>query len=388
MKVFIDVTPISSHNTGVGFYIKNLLAELYQLQTISDLQLHLIYQPGMKNWIKRNWQFPELLHSYSSLSLLPLPVRLSNLYLETYPQGFSQYLEKQSHIQGIIHGTNYTVFPYPNCDKIITIYDLTCIRHPQFVNHTVKKYPQRIKKCLQWTDIIITISESTKQDIVNFLDINPDKIFVTSLASRFSNFQFSKDLEYLEKSINYNFEQPYLLFVSTLEPRKNIVNIIKAFNYLKEKHKIPHHLLLVGRKGWDYQAIFTAIHCSPWQQQIHHLDYVNNEQLALLYKQADLFVYPSHYEGFGLPVLEAMTFGVPVVTSNLSSLPEVAGDAALLVDPEDAIALAEAILKILNDSQLRESLSQKGRTRSQQFSWQKTAQQTLQVYQFLTNQNH
>ncbi|MGC1247731.1 MAG: glycosyltransferase family 1 protein, partial [Spirulinaceae cyanobacterium] len=183
--------------------------------------------------------------------------------------------------------------------------------------------------------------------------------------------------------INYDLSHPYLLFVSTIEPRKNITTLIAAFNYLKEKHKIDHNLLLVGRKGWRYQPIFQAIANSPWNKHIYHLDYLSDELVALLYKKADVFVYPSHYEGFGLPVLEAMTLGTPVVTSNTSSLPEVAGDAALLVNPNDPIELAESILKVISDRKLRDNLIQKGQKRAKLFSWERTAKETLKAYKSL-----
>ncbi|MEM7716781.1 MAG: glycosyltransferase family 1 protein, partial [Cyanobacteria bacterium P01_A01_bin.68] len=155
---------------------------------------------------------------------------------------------------------------------------------------------------------------------------------------------------------------------------------ISAFNYLKQKYKIPHNLVLIGKKGWKYQPIFTAIENSPFTRQIHHLDYLSDELVALFYAKADVFVYPSHYEGFGLPVLEAMTLGAPVVTSNTSSLPEVVGDAALLINPDEPMQLAEAILKLISDSQLRQELIEKGKEKAKLFSWEKTAKETLKAY--------
>ncbi|MHC5719148.1 MAG: glycosyltransferase family 4 protein, partial [Nostoc sp.] len=163
-------------------------------------------------------------------------------------------------------------------------------------------------------------------------------------------------------------------------PRKNINAIISAFNFLKNRYKIEHQLVLIGKKGWNYQPIFTAIENSPWKNEIHHLDYLSNELVVLFYSIADVFVYPSHYEGFGLPVLEAMTLGAPVVTSNTSSIPEVTGDAAILIDPDDYMQLAEAILQVISDSQLRQDLINKGKIRANLFSWERTAEQTLKAY--------
>lgn len=181
----------------------------------------------------------------------------------------------------------------------------------------------------------------------------------------------------------YDFNEPYILFVSTLEPRKNVITLIEAFNYLKETKKINHHLVLIGKLGWKYQPIVDKMAQSPYQRFIHHLDYLSDQAVAYFYQNAEIFVYPSYYEGFGLPVLEAMTLGAPVITSNLSSLPEVAGDAAILVDPHQMLDLADAMLAVINDAKLREDLIAKGKKRSQQFSWQQTAQKTLDAYLML-----
>jgi glycosyltransferase involved in cell wall biosynthesis len=207
---------------------------------------------------------------------------------------------------------------------------------------------------------------------------------VTPLASRYYAGYLSEELAHqMEASSEYDFSKPYLLFVSTLEPRKNINNLIRAFNLLKRKYKIEHQLVLIGQKGWNYEPIFREIERSAWRSQIHHLDYLSDEMVAVFYSKADAFVYPSHYEGFGLPVLEAMTLGAPVITSNTSSLPEVAGDAALLIDPDDPTSLADAILKVIGDSQFRSELIQKGKERAKLFSWERTAQETLKAYKSL-----
>jgi glycosyltransferase involved in cell wall biosynthesis len=266
----------------------------------------------------------------------------------------------------------------------MSLYDLTFIKYPNYINSVVKTYTERVKHCLKWTDLVVTISESSKKDIVEYLSVEPDRIYVTPLASRYSPNYLSLDSkEKLKQLINYDFSKPYILFVSTIEPRKNINAIISAFNYLKEKSKIEHQLILIGQKGWHHQPIFEAIEASPWNSQIHHLSYLSDELVALFYSQADVFVYPSHYEGFGLPVLEAMTLGAPVITSNTSSLPEVAGDAALLVDPNEPTQLAEAILKVISDCQLRSKLIHKGQERAKLYSWERTAQETLKAYRSL-----
>ena len=380
-KLVIDATPIFPKPTGVGLYVSNLISSLHLLQKQEDFQLRVIYQPGLKKWLQCDRSFPQPLQKYAPVYLLPIPVRISNFLINQDFQSALSYFEKYFDSPDIVHGTNYTVYPCQKSLKVMTIYDLTFIRYPEYINEVVEKYSQYVKRCLQWTDLVLTISESSKQDIVKYLKVEPEKIYVTPLASRYNpNYLSVDNIHNLKTQINYDFSQPYLLFVSTIEPRKNIHTLISAFNYLKAKYKIDHNLILIGRKGWHYQPILVEIENSPWSHQIYHLDYLSDELVALFYSKADIFVYPSHYEGFGLPVLEAMTLGTPVVTANTSSLPEVTGNAALLVNPNDQIQLAEAILKVISDSQLRQELIRKGRERAKLFSWEKTARETLKAY--------
>jgi glycosyltransferase involved in cell wall biosynthesis len=384
LKIVIDATPIAPKPSGVGFYVASLIDALAALQSQEDFQLGIAYQPGFKNWLRGRWEFPNCLKEHPELYFLPLPVRVSNLLLDKFPSFFPLYFEPYFKFPTIIHGTNYNVYPYQKSLKVMSLYDLTFIKYPNYINSVVETYTERVKRCLKWTDLVVTISESSKKDIVEYLSVEPDRIYVTPLASRYSPNYLSLDSkEKLKQLINYDFSKPYILFVSTIEPRKNINAIISAFNYLKEKSKIEHQLILIGQKGWHHHPIFEAIAASSWNSQVHHLNYLSDELVALFYSQADVFVYPSHYEGFGLPVLEAMTLGAPVITSNTSSLPEVAGDAALLVDPNEPTQLAEAILKVISDCQLRSQLIHKGQERAKLYSWERTAQETLKAYRSL-----
>ena len=382
LKIVIDATPILSKPSGVGISIFNLINSLHQLQQQNhSFEMGIAYQPSFKKWIFRNLSPPENISAYANLHILPIPVRISSL-LSLFPELPLFNFKEKLGMPDIIHGTNYSVFPCKDTLNLMTIYDLSFIKYPEYINSAVQQYTKRVEQSLQWTDAILTISESSKRDIVEYLHISPDCVFVTPLASRYHlNYLTDELIDKIDKNIDYDFSVPYLLFVSTIEPRKNISAIISAFNLLKSDRKIPHHLILIGQKGWKYEPIFQEIECSPWKENIHHLDYLSDELVALFYARADVFLYPSHYEGFGLPVLEAMTLGTPVVTSNTSSLPEVAGDAALLVDPSDVEAQADAILKIISDAHFRDELIKKGKARAALFSWERTARETLQVYE-------
>ncbi|MEH2373943.1 glycosyltransferase family 4 protein [Nostoc sp.] len=381
LKVVVDATPMDSKPSGVGFYVANFISALDILQKEENFQLGVVYQPRLKNWLRGDFSFPECFKNSSQQYLLPLPVRISDLLLALAFKPSLSYFEKYFGSPDILHGTNYSVYPCQNSLKVMNIYDLTFIKYPNYIDSVARRYTERVKRCLQWTDLVLTISESSKKDIIEYLEVDPEKVYVTPLASRYYPNYLSEEIaQRLEKQANYDFSKPYLLFVSTIEPRKNINAIIYAFNLLKKKYKIEHQLILIGKKGWNYDPIFADIDSSPWKSQIHHLDYLSDELVALFYSKADVFVYPSHYEGFGLPVLEAMTLGAPVVSSNTSSIPEVSGDAAILIDPNDAVQLAEAILKVISDSQLRQELINKGKARAKLFSWERTAKETLNAY--------
>ncbi|WP_424098423.1 glycosyltransferase family 4 protein [Moorena producens] len=391
IKIAVDATPIRPRLSGIGMYALNLIQALHKLQGQEDFKLSVAYQPSVRKWLSRDWSFLEVLTRHLEIKnieikTIPLPVTISSL-LATVPNPILPYCEQYLGNPDIVHGTDHVVYPCRKSLRVMTIHDLTFIKYPQYVNSIVKSYTARVKQCLRWTDLVITVSQSTKQDIVNYLRVNPDKIKVIPQASRYSTLDLPNTLnlpntkvESLLKSVNYDFAQPYILFVSTLEPRKNINTLIAAFNYLKQRHQIEHQLVLIGQKGWSYESIFAAIASSPWKHHIHHLGYLSDQLVAWFYSNADVFVYPSYYEGFGLPVLEAMTLGAPVVTSNTSSLPEVAGDAAILIDPNQPIELADAIVKVTSNSSLREELIRKGKERAMLFSWERTARETLAAY--------
>ena len=388
IKVVVEVTPVLPKPSGVGLYVLNLLAALQPLQEPEGFELGLAYQPSLKNWLRGNLAVPEVLAHYDNIAVLPLPVRLLNRLAQLPGRPLMARLEQRFGQPDIYHGTNYAVYPCRHSRRIISIYDLSFMRYPNYVTAVVRTYTQRVKQCLAWTDLVITISESSKRDIVELLGVPPEKVWVTPLASRYASDtqggeRVLKPLDLGDSPGDLFRNRPYILFVSTLEPRKNVVRLIQAFDLLKSEHRVDHQLLLVGQKGWQYESIFEAIAASPWQHHIRHLDYLSDAEVAYCYAQADVFAYPSLYEGFGLPVLEAMMLGCPVVTANTSSLPEVAGEAALMVDPTSVEALAEALWQVISDRGQRQAMITKGYQQAATFSWNRTAKSTLAAYRSL-----
>ncbi|MBD2652612.1 glycosyltransferase family 4 protein [Synechocystis sp. FACHB-383] len=397
LKVCVDATAIRGQLSGIGFYNLSLLRALNQLQHSQQFQgqfsLQIYYQPGFKDWLRGKWQKNNYLSEFANCTCLPLPVTLSDR-LVGFANPIINLLEKRLGKPDLIHGTDHYIFPSRQSINLLTIHDLTFLKFPEFVPPIVQRYHQRILRCLPFVQGILTFAESTKKEISHYYQFPPERIFVTPQASRYQSPPLSTEPTSLESdsandplsaAIPYNFAVPYFLFVSTLEPRKNVVGLIEAFNLFKQATKAPHQLVLIGQLGWKYEPILTAIANSPYTDQIHRLAYISNQWLALFYQRATAFVYPSFYEGFGLPVVEAMNFGLPIITANAGSLPEVVGDNGVLVDPQDLEALALALEKIVANPDWQRQLRQKSLTRSKDFSWEHTARKTLEVYQSLTH---
>lgn len=389
LNLWIDGTPVRGKLSGIGVYTLNLIAALSRLQASEPFQLTVYCHPALKNWLLRRATVCDRLLPYSPLTTLALPVTVADRIAQISPQ-LLPTLDHADPAPNLLHGTDHYVYPGSRARKVITIHDLTFLKYPHYATAIVQTYRARIQRCLAWSDGVMTFAESTKRDIIDFFEVDPHKIFLTPQASRYS----ADDLEpsglpqsllpvpsLLTGPLPYDFSQPYLLFVSTLEPRKNVEGLIAAFNLLKQQEKIPHQLVLIGQRGWKYDGILAAIAHSPFATEIHTLHYLSDQALALFYARADAFIYPSFYEGFGLPVLEAMTLGAPVITSNCSSLPEVTGDAALLINPHAPDAIAAAIGQVIGDPAFRQEMIQKGKTRAKQFSWEKTAKKTWEAYQ-------
>lgn len=273
-----------------------------------------------------------------------------------------------------------------NIKKVLTVHDLTPILFPEMhTRETNMTWRSSLKFIKNRTSVMICVSESTKNDCIKLLNIPEKRLRVIPLSAdeQYKPLKNKKQI-HDELKQEYNIDFPFILFVGTLEKRKNVPTLLKSFYKLK-KSKVEHKLVVVGGKGWKYTKIFDLIEELNLKNEVIFTDYVSDEYLVKLYNAADLFVYPSLYEGFGLPPLEAMACGCPVITSNTSSLPEVVGDAGIMINPNDIDGLTESMLKILTDNQLREEMSRKSLERAKIFSWKKTAKETWKVYEDVLN---
>jgi glycosyltransferase involved in cell wall biosynthesis len=262
--------------------------------------------------------------------------------------------------------------------------DLSYVHFPElFTKHDLYQLVNWTKYSAKNARRIFTISNFSRDDIIRTYGKDSKDVIATYLGvKQIQDSRFKiKDMEELNKK--FGIAKPYVLFVGTLQPRKNIVKLIEAFSLLKEK---DIQLVIVGKKGWLFEEIFQAPEKYGVPDRIKFLDFVGDEDLQSLYKNALCFVLPSLYEGFGLPVLEAMKFGCPTVISDTSSLPEVGGDAAVYFDPQSADDIAEKLGKVISDEKLREEMIKKGYNQVKKFSWEKTAKETLKVLEDLGKQ--
>ena len=269
---------------------------------------------------------------------------------------------------------------------IITVHDIAYIRFPWLFNRSGQIYKQYINdRSIRKADIIIVPSFSTKKDLTHLFGIRSEKIRVIYHGVE-SRFRHISNVE--EYRLRNNLPIKMILNVGTLEPRKNVVTLIKAFKKLRKLGFKDYKLVIAGDKGWLYKQIFKEIELSDLQKEILFLGIVEDEDLPMLYNCADVFVYPSLYEGFGLPPLEAMACGIPVITSNTSSLPEVVGDAGIMVGPDDVNSLCEAMYNVLKGKELRHHMSKKGLERAKLFSWKETAKKILEIYDEVLSKNN
>ncbi len=280
----------------------------------------------------------------------------------------------------LVHVTTpYGSFRQTRFKKVITICDVTPLLFPETHGRLhVWHHRLALPAILRAADRIITISEASKRDIVRCCGVPDEKVSVTHLAASLPG--LTPGLAGKDTVGSSGISGPYILNVGTLEPRKNLPVLLKAFAEARKKG-LPHALVIVGANGWGESPIAALADELGISKHVQVSGFVDDQTLPRLYAGADFFVYPSLYEGFGLPVLEAMACGAPVITSNVSSLPEVAGNAALLVDPRSEAELVTALLTLAGDGALREDMRERGLSRAASFSWQRTAAETMKVYE-------
>ncbi len=262
---------------------------------------------------------------------------------------------------------------------VVTIHDLAFIRFPQTFrayNRIYLDFATRLSA--RRAARVLAVSENTKREVVEILGVPPERVVVTHDAVR-EHFRPPDPAALEAFRVAKGLPERFVLYVGTLEPRKNLTTLFEAYAEVARRHDAP--LLVGGGKGWLYDAVFRRLEELGLRERVRFVGYIEEEELPLWYAAATVFVFPSIYEGFGMPPLEAMACGTPVITSNSSSLPEVVGDAGLMVPPRDAAAFAAAIGRVLGDAELRQAMRERGLARARAFDWRVTAERTLAAYE-------
>lgn len=366
MKIAIDISQIAYEATGVANYTKGLVENLLR---IDNKNTYLLFAYSLRKKKVFAEFFSKLKNQGYKFEtrILNFPQKLGNLIwnkLHLYS------LEKLVGSIDIYHSSDWIQIP-AKCKKITTVHDLIVYKYPETSDsYIVETQMRRLKHVKNECQLILSDSNATKADLVNILNFAPEKIKVVypGIAADFYKAKIG-NVDFLAK---YNISESFILTVGTNDPRKNLKTLIKAFNNLKNNNVT---LVIVSKSGWGEELKLN--------KKIKLIREINTAELAMLYKNAEIFVYPSLYEGFGLPLVEAFASGCPVITSNRGSLKEVAENSALIINPEKESEISAAILKLLNDRTLRKELTQKGKQRAQAFSWQKSAEKIIKIYESL-----
>lgn len=370
LKIGIDIRALMSPvRAGVGEYTYELLNAIFKIDKTN--QYFLFYNSykdissNIPKWTQDNIHYirtkwPNKIYN-ASIKIFGIP-KINKEKLDYF---FSPNF-------------NFTSLP-TNTRSVLTVHDLSFEFFPHFFSFKQRLWHWAInpKKQCQKANIIITPSENTKRDLIDIYKINPEKIKViypgiACLPENNSLLPETKD----KLKQKYNLPHKFILFLGTVEPRKNIIGLITAFEQLC-KTSLNYSLVIAGHKGWNDKEIYQKFNSSPVKDKIKFIGSIDAADKPTLYAMSELFVYPSFYEGFGFPVAEAMICGIPVITSNRSSLPEITGNAAYLINPNRPIELAQALIEMTKNEKLRERFKNLGLEQAKKFSWDKAAEKFL-----------
>ncbi len=373
MKIAFDVSYIQKNRAGIGRYALELLRALLAEDSTNEYVLH-------------GWSFSldtktilGLQNAHVRFSLARIPGFIKRDYWNWMS---SPPIELFAGECDVFHSSDPLLPPTRRAKTISTVHDVSYKKFPHFFEGNVLRLDGFIRRSIRNADAILVPSEQTKHDLLELFGAVEEKIHVVHPPVHSIFKPLPEDIQDEQVRLKYRLSPSFLLFVGTLEPRKNIVGLIKAYERVgKENGNIQ--LVIVGKKGWFYSEIIKGMNASPVRSSIRYLEYVSDEELASLYRMAHCLVYPSFYEGYGLPILEAMASGTPVITSNTSSMKEIAGGCAVLIDPEKNEDLVNAIRLLVDDASLCKDLRVQGLVRVQQYSGEVAARKVLGVYEQL-----
>lgn len=367
MKVALELQPCCRQQTGIGTYTYELARRLTN-------------QGGLE-FCGNLFNFASRTDSRAAMRDISMPVReCKELSYGLYRRIW--HLCPISYDSLFPGGADLTLFfdyivpPRISGKVITTIHDMTYVRYPEMMNQkNLRRIRRDFEYSLERSARILTVSEFSKREIMEQLHIPAEKISVVYNAPALR--EEAADFEAVAEK--YQIDNPYILYVGTIEPRKNLARLLKAFQLMKKEQGIEHKLVLAGGSGWKNKEIYQMAESLPCAQDVIFTGYVSEGEKSALYRHAAVFAFPTLYEGFGIPVLEAQSCGVPVLTSDCSSLPEVGGDGGLYVNPYDEKAIAQGLWKLLADRELAEKLVRAGYENRKRFSWERSAERLCEI---------
>lgn len=390
MKILIDIRPLMDEKySGVSEYVIRLLSALFEIDKSNQ---YILFCNALHDVEKR---LPEFKQANVKTVVTHIPNKVFN-YLYLWPFGRPYFDKLVNHINKNAADEKIDLFfmPHlhltafsPNIKSVLTVHDLSFLVNKQWFSwrKNVWHWFINVKKLTKRFNQIVAVSENTKRDLIDICKIDENKVTViySGIDDGFRKLNES-DEQLQAVKLKYKLVHPFILFLATIEPRKNIEGLIKAFEIIKSENKYSDlKLIIVGGEGWKSGPIIDKISNSTNASDIIRLDYIDSVDRPYVYNLAKIFAYPSFYEGFGFPPLEAMACGVPVVTSTASSIPEIVGDAGILVDPYNPNSIALGLSSILENPELAQDLSLKGIEQAKKFSWKITAENYLKLFEEL-----
>jgi glycosyltransferase involved in cell wall biosynthesis len=364
MRVAIDARKL--HDFGIGTYIRNLLRHLARIEAETEYVL-LCREADLGIGAQLGPNFRTVLEPSPNYSIRE-QIHVPWVLLRERPDVF--------------HAPHYVLPVAVPCRSVVTIHDCIHLMFPQYLPNRVAYAYARTTMwaAARRADSILTVSEASKRDILHFFSIKPEKIVVVpnAIDEHFWTVPAEEAVERVRE--RYQLQHGFVLYAGNIKPHKNLVRLIEAFDRIRQSGFEELKLLIIGDEISKLPALRLAVHQHKLHKQVRFLGYLPDDTLAILYRLASAFVFPSLYEGFGLPPLEAMASGTPVVTSNVSSLPEVAGDAAVLVDPYDVDSIVDGVCRVLSDPVLASELRRRGPIRAREFSWARSVAKTRELY--------
>lgn len=366
MRIGIDARLVFYTQAGIGQYILHLVRALAHVDHQDEILLLQMRKDRTNVVTQSNFRRVQLYTpSHHRLEQWLLRLELSRIDLD------------------VLHSPDFIPPFRRRARSVITVHDLAFLLYPHFLTRESARYYGQIDQAVRRTDHIIAVSEATKNDLVQRLGVPEGKVTVIYEAAAPIYQQLPKEQARRYVATQYEIDEDYIFFVSTIEPRKNVPGLLEAYRKLLDSYKARAKLVLAGGQGWLSEEVLAIVERLHLGNDVRFLGRVPTADLPYLYNAAKVLVHPSFYEGFGLPPLEAMACGTPVVVSNVSAMPEVTGDAGLLVNPNDINDMAVAINRVLTDDNLREEMIQKGLARAACFSWDKAARETVEVYRLV-----